>query len=463
MVVYPTYPTCPPTGAWPTFSMEGLSPSQIRLMEAVSSGSNVYCSGMGGTGKTYMINSIRKLAAAGGLKVAVCAPTGMASFLIEGLTIHRTFRAETGIIPPYEAKVISFLKDKDIIIVDEISMCRLDLFEYVIRCIQKTQEECFMDNYRAAGRPPFRSTQIKKQILLFGDFGQLAPVLYSHDKSNYLKHFPDGKVFAFNSPLWEHMGFSEIDLLEVIRQKDQAYIDKLRRVRMGDCEVLRFFRQRQPGSPTAVTLCTRNETADSINNRYLDRLNGIWNYPIYIQGSVSNDEIVAEQTLRLAPGARVIFLTNDKASRWNNGSTGTVLECREDRIIVRKDDGTDVDVERFTWPVREPAKKRVLTSFGGTPTFVEEDDMKVIGEYSQFPLRLGWAITVHKSQGQTLDEVNIADDRFFVEGQLYVALSRCRSEQGLHILGQLHKSDLLVNEDFLSFDANIRLYLPRRA
>ena len=444
-----------PVAAWgpPIAGLDGLTDSQRRMMTAVMAGRNVYCSGIGGTGKTYMINRVQALAASIGLNVAVCAPTGMAAFLIDGMTLHRVFRAEAGIIPPTEAKAIPYLMDKDVVIIDEVSMCRRDLFEYAIRCIRKTEAECAKDNQKLKpGGPTYRWTQLHKQVLLFGDFGQLAPVLKANEAAAYRGLFPSGGLFPFCSPLWSEMGLARADLVEVVRQQDRAFIERLRLIRLGKVSPLSSFLQGQPASPNAVTLCTRNETADKINNSHIKMLAGGRRYDVFVKGNVAQDEMVAERVLHLAPGARVIFINNDKDNRWQNGAAGTVLECREDSIVVRKDGGGDVDVERYRWAIRQPTVQHTLSHFGATPTVIDEVGLAVVAEYSQFPLRLGWAITVHKAQGQTFNEVNIANGRFFADGQLYVALSRCRSEQGLHIMGRLTESDLHVNADFLSFE-----------
>lgn len=416
------------------------TPSQRILFDTIAKGGNVCCLGPGGTGKSYSLDAVIEYARQGGLNVLVCAPTGISALNLGGMTIHRAFGADFGILPNGSMMSNELIETADIVVIDEISMVRRDLFEYVVRSIR-------LANKRAkskAGkiRRPF------KQLVVCGDYGQLPPVLVPAEKDDYERIY-DSR-FAFTSPLWSAMKFSYVLLREVVRQKDKSFADKLERVRMGDQTVLGEFRQNVNPSENSVTLCTTNWSADEINKKMLSRLQGHHTYVATVWGEVEDSEMPADFSLTLAPGAHVMFVSNDRDGKWMNGSLATVLECHDECVEVEMHDGERLAIRPYTWNIyRTVVRKKdaPVANRSGLGRFEREK----VGSFRQYPLHPAWAITVHKSQGQTYEEVNIAPGDFFDSGQLYVALSRCRTEEGLHITGALKASDLRVDKAVVDF------------
>lgn len=420
--------------------IQSLTPSQKLLFDTISSGRNVCCLGPGGTGKTYTLEAVIQYANENELNVVVCAFTGIAALNLHGMTIHRSFGAERGIIPRDSMKTSKLLEAADIIIIDEISMVRQDLFEYIIRSIHLAQKNSNkIDDVKI--RRPF------KQLVVCGDYGQLSPILTRAENEIYKKIYKSR--YAFTSPLWDRQNFVYVVLKEQMRQTDKAFAAKLDRVRMGDVTVLKEFRQNDRGSETAVTLCTTNETADSINKRHLAALPGQHVYEADSFDGITDDEQPVPSKMTLAPGELVMFVNNDKEERWMNGSLATILACNDDCVEVRMHDGRIMAIRPVSWPIcREEVKEGRALPSGKMEKHIERTK---VGVYSQYPFRPAWAITVHKAQGQTYEEVNIAPGDFFDSGQLYVALSRCRTEEGLHIMGTLKESDLRFDSEVINF------------
>ena len=413
--------------------MQTLTPSQQNLIRTYQSGGNIYCSGMGGTGKSFMISEIRRLAENSGKQVVICAPTGIAALNVGGVTVHRLLGLSySQPLPPIHNDVLSLA---DVIIMDEVSMCRQDVFNHFMRAVRAAEK------------------RRRKQVILFGDFGQLPPVLTPKESELYYNYH--NGLYAFSSPMWEQGRFQPIELKEVVRQTDRVFIEKLQRVRNGDTSVLKSFEQNRVASPTAITLCCTNNEVDMINQRELAKLKGRHrSYEMFQIGEANPNESIAERMLELAPGAKVIFINNDRDGRWANGTKGVVVECLEKSVYVNLGNGNVVEVPYATWPVYAYRKTRDLASFRKGHHVEGRIELCRVGSYSQLPLRLAWAITVHKSQGQTYEEVNVAPGRFFAPGQLYVALSRCKTEEGLHITGTLRPSDMHVDPEVMLFLQN---------
>ena len=423
--------------------MQPLTPSQLNLISFYKSGVNIYCSGMGGTGKSYMIEVISRMAKSAGRQVVVCAPTGIAALNVDGVTIHRLLGLSCT-LPDALPRGNDVLSLADVVIMDEVSMCRQDVFEHFMRMVRAAEKK--------------RS----KQVILFGDFGQLPPVLTREERELYYDRH--NGLYAFTSSMWGQGRFHHVELKEIVRQTDRGFIEKLRRVRIGDTSVLETFEQNREASPTAITLCCTNREVDLINRRELSKLNDHRKYGMRLSGEVNPNESIADRLLELAPGAKVLFINNDREGRWANGTMGIVVECLDKGVCVMLGNGNVVEVPYTTWPVYGYRKTRDLVSFGARREVAEHIEFCRVGSYSQLPLRLAWAITVHKSQGQTYEEVNIAPGRFFAPGQLYVALSRCKTESGLHITGTLRPSDMHVDPEVMFFLQNgSHNHLPQSA
>ena len=405
-----------------------LTPSQEIAMNAYREGKSFFLTGKAGTGKSYITRCIIEDCKIQKKNIMICAPTGIAAINVGGVTLHSAFAIPVGIIEPYSScnnrKNLKIISKADIILIDEISMCRLDAFNYIMRTL--------------AGFP-------KKQIILVGDFYQLPPVLTSRESEVYMRFYKS--VYSFDSEYWKRLTIETIELSECMRTQDTNLVKCLDNIRVGIADFSIFKSvENTRANRDAISLCTTNAQANGINETMLSRLKG----PIYTfegekSGKYSEQEMPTEQYLRLGVGARVLMLAN-KAG-YANGSLGTVTDFGDDGTIgVAIDGGDIVRVEKFQWDEKE----YVL----GTEDGETKLEQNTVGTFSQYPMKLAWAITIHKAQGQTYEKVNIESGRFFCEGQMYVALSRCKSLEGMNITGNLSAKDLLTSKRVVEFMNN---------
>lgn len=441
-----------------------LTPSQKRAFEVFKDGHNIFLTGKGGSGKSFLTRHIINYCNENERSVIVCAPTGIAAINVGGATIHRTFKAPVRIIKPSdylylkdispeerarlcdkakkEQEKLDVIRKADVLIIDEISMCRLDLFGYVARTLL---------NYE--GKP--------KQVLLVGDFYQLPPVLSNKTGELNAWELIDeyaGKIFAFESEEWKLLNIRTIELTENMRQKDEVFIKALDDIREG---IPNFapFRKKQFPLRDAITLCPNNAMASVENRSQLYKLLGMCVKHQCFEEEVSGELSdscdsdvekyrVTSKRLELCVGARVIVLVNDKDGAYVNGDMGEITDLDETSIEVLLDKGRIIILNKYTWSIQEyqmvEKKNKTTGKKEKVPSLVE------IGTIKQIPVKLAWAISVHKSQGQTYEKCNIKCG-FWAAGQMYVALSRCRSLGGLRILGELRENELLCSESVKSF------------
>lgn len=416
--------------------------SQQEAFDLYLNGESFYLAGKAGTGKSFLVSQIISDCNKHSRKVLVCAPTGVAAINVQGATLHRVFGVHRSILEPGTSckseQRLQTIAAADIIIIDEISMCRIDLYEYVMRTLLAVRKR--------------RKDKKLPQMIFVGDFFQLPPVVTPDEKELFEHFYPS--PYAFSSDLWH---WQMVELNEVVRQQDANFAQALNNIRVGKADFNLF----SPSCPDedAITICTTNRMVDNLNGGRLSELARksraqIYRFAFERKGDVKEGDIYAPKLLDLCVGARVVMLCNDDCTeehpsmRWVNGSLGTVRCIGRDSITVRIDgEQEDVEVGRYTWKIMDYslAKKK-------EKEVIKEEE---VGSVTQFPLRLAWAVTVHKSQGQTYERVNVdLTQNFFVEGQLYVALSRCKSLAGMRCLGKASLRSLMTSRVVMDFYEN---------
>ena len=433
-----------------------LTKGQQAALEAVRSGRNVFITGGGGVGKSYLTRVIIDELEACGKKVMITASTGLAATLIGGVTCHRAFQIPLTFAWTRHPAPPDEMLRADAIVIDEVSMLRMDTFDYIVKCVQRIYEE---HGY-------------KIQLIVVGDFCQLPPVLAKRSKTESAEQTTDekellsqhygfdvGQAYAFEAPGWEWCDFVVCELTESLRQTDAEMIAALNKVRVGDWSGLDYFREHSRkekfGQDEAVCLCGSNKSAEALNRAAIERLPGeCRTYHAEVGGIVSASDKPVPDELRLKIGTQVIMVQN--SDKYVNGSYATIEEMYDWGVTIKvQETGELVDVEPAEWSVHQYV---VRTLYDGK----KDIDLEQIGYFVQLPLKPAYAITIHKSQGQTFDRVILSIGSngkkgkyprlsIFAYGQLYVALSRVRSIDGLYIEGDLGSVKLLAAPEVQRF------------
>ncbi len=403
-----------------------INPEFARAVDLMdNTDKSLFITGKAGTGKSTLLdhfcNHTKK-------KPVVLAPTGVAALNVKGQTIHSFFNFYVDVTPekiqnkktkPKNVKLYSKLKT---IIIDEISMVRADLLD----CI-----DLFLRMYGPESKRPFGGVQ----MIFVGDLYQLPPVVSGEEKGIFEGHY--STPYFFSAHIMNHLKLEIIELEKVYRQKDEEFVSLLNRIRnnsvqMSDINNLnsRFGKDIKPKEGEFyINLTTTNKKADEINDYHLNTLKGeMYNSEAEVDGQFSKEYFPTSTDLQFKIGAQIMLLNNDQQRRWVNGSIGVIESVKTDRngneyINVRLHDSDRlVSVEPFEWEVYRFAfdnKQMQITS-------------EPVGTFTQYPFRLAWAITIHKSQGKTFERVIIdIGSGTFVAGQMYVALSRCTSFEGI--------------------------------
>ncbi|WP_341989157.1 DEAD/DEAH box helicase [Azorhizobium sp. AG788] len=393
--------------------------------------------GGAGTGKTTFLHELRK--SPRGRQVFL-APTGVAALQLGGQTLHSFFGIPPRILNPEDVKprvqVRRLLKKLDRLVIDEISMVRADLLDTVDRTLRIARES----------NVPFGGVQ----VVLVGDFLQLPPVVPNVEQQ-VLEQMGYEGPFAFHARVLADHAVAHVPFTVVHRQSDSEFIRHLGAIRRGENlrEALAALNEAcvrpHRSGVLPVLLTPTNARADAYNQRGLAALAGnerVFEGALKGEFGLDGDRLPVPERLVLKTGARVMALRNDPARRWVNGSVGTVTGIGAHSALVRLDGGGTVEIEAFTW-------ERIRYAFDDATGRIEG---QVVGTFSQLPLVPAWAMTMHKAQGLTLEDVRIDfDNGAFAAGQSYVALSRARSLAGLSLVREIRPSDIRIDRRVAAF------------
>lgn len=398
---------------------------------------SIFVTGRAGTGKSTLLNLFRRTTRK---KVVFLAPTGVAALNIHGQTIHSFFS-----IPPHltESSQITRIRNRnliskvDIIVIDEISMVRADIIDHIDHILKKVK----------------KSKQLfgGVQIVFFGDLFQLPPIVSGQFEKNYFREYYESPYF-FSAKCLEGTlhTFEMVELGKVFRQSDQYFIDVLDKVRTNTIhdrhlqEINDLISQNEGIREGKIILTSINANANAINLKRLREINDkAVVYTGQLTGEFNRNNCPTDEFLTLKPGAQVMFLRNDAAKKYVNGSIGIVRQLNKDSVIVRLEKTSEeIEVGYVVWEM-------IRYSFDKEKNNIQSE---IAGTFSQLPLRLSWAITIHKSQGKTFENIHIdLGTGAFETGQCYVALSRCKSIEGISLQSKLRKSDIMADELITDF------------
>jgi ATP-dependent DNA helicase PIF1 len=439
-----------------------LSIEQQNLFDYIEqSENNIFVTGRAGTGKStllsYLVENTQK-------NVAVCAPTGVAALNVGGVTIHSLFGFPFGILGEHDIarhlnrRTREVLAALDVLVIDEVSMVNADLMDAISKS---------MGIARGRRKIPFGGAQ----IVMFGDPYQLSPVPGGNEERAYMAENYQSNWF-FDAHVWREDSLERFELGEIFRQSDEEFKSILNAIRTGEVDQSMLDRLNQAGNrfpphDDVIRLATINASVDQTNRERMSRLT---TKPKTFEAifSASDEQafgktLPAEPSLELKVGAQVMFIKNDDGKktsegtlkRWVNGTIGHVVDMPSSGGVVVEVDGERLDVGRSTW---EKVRYEIEEEFDEETGKVKEVLVTIpLAEYQQIPLRPAWSVTIHKSQGQTYDEVVIDLGRgAFSPGQTYVALSRVRSLEGLYLTRAIKMSDVMVDKDVVRFMSAVK-------
>ncbi|MDP2642678.1 MAG: AAA family ATPase [Candidatus Peregrinibacteria bacterium] len=417
----------------------------LDLME--NTDKTLFITGKAGTGKSTLLQYFRETT---GKNIVALAPTGVAAINVKGQTIHSFFH-----FPPHitkdtvrdkepSKKLIELLKHIDVIVIDEISMVRADLLD----CIDEALK-FYLGNDTLFGGI---------QMIFIGDLYQLPPVVSSKEEREMFQTYYLSPYF-FDAKILENIKIEIVELEKIYRQKDPEFIELLNKIRnssIQDNDVKRLnsryiqdFDGYDDKKSFCITLTTTNAAADNLNGRKVSQLKT--KPKIYhgdVTGEFDNKHFPTSLELEMKIGAQIMLLNNDKAGRWVNGSVGKIIDIKSDEetggdfLVVELQDRSRVEVSRYSWEIYKYIFDRGRGKL----------DVDIIGSFTQYPVRLAWAVTIHKSQGKTFENVAVdIGNGTFAQGQVYVAISRCTSFEGLILKKPIYKKHIWVDRNIMRF------------
>ncbi len=413
----------------------------LALME--ESEKSLLITGRAGTGKSTLLNYFRNTTKK---KVVILAPTGVAAINVGGQTIHSFFHFKPNVTPASIKKKKSAGKEKTTIykklttiVIDEVSMVRADLLD----CVDK-----FLRLNGPEPKQPFGGVQ----MIFIGDLYQLPPVVSSQEREIFRTHYPSPYFFSAN--VFAELDLEFIELEKVYRQKDNEFVRLLNAVRnrsVTDDDLALFNRRcdpqfTAPAGTFYLSLTSTNDLADAINEKCLAELPGkIWKAKGLIEGDFGKEYLPTAVDLNLKKGAQIMLLNNDSLGQWINGTIGKIKKFEKDEedeevIVAELDNGDTARITPYTWKIYRFFLKN------------EELRSEEVGSFTQYPVRLAFAVTIHKSQGKTFENVIIDVGRgTFAHGQMYVALSRCTTIEGIVLRQPLKKNHILMDWQVVKF------------
>ncbi len=415
---------------------------------------NVFITGKAGTGKSTLLEYFRSITAK---NVVVLAPTGVAALQVQGETIHSFFGFKPNVtlqnIKKIGTKESKIYKKIDTIVIDEISMVRADLLDCIDRFLRLNGKDSLL---------PFGGIQ----MVFIGDLYQLPPVVTAKEKRIFTDHYKS--PYFFDADVFKELPLEFIELEKVYRQKDEKFIELLNQIRNNTIteEGIALLNSRvgaqlcQKEGEFVLYLTTLNEMASRINQEFLDKLPGqAFKWEALVEGRFDPTAFPTDYVLQVKPNAQVMMLNNDSKGRWVNGSLGRVIDV----IGSKKGDGDVIKVQfsdnrieyvtPFTWEVFHFKYNERVKAI----------ESEVVGKFTQYPLRLAWAVTIHKSQGKTFDKVIIDIGRgTFACGQVYVALSRCTSFAGIALKSPIKKKYIFNDWRIVKFLTNFQYQISEK-
>lgn len=415
----------------PKIELNELFLKALNIMENTTN--NIFITGKAGTGKSTLLDYFRNTTQK---KIVVLAPTGVAAINVKGETIHSFFGFKPDITVDKVKKIssrsgnkTSIYKKIQAIVIDEISMVRADLLDCVDRFLRLNGND---HNLSFGG----------VQMIFIGDLYQLPPVVTGKEKEIFTNYYKS--QYFFSAKIFENFAMEYLELEKVYRQKDEKFIDLLNCIRNNTASEEEFNLINSRYNPDFeskgnyyIYLTTTNKMATEINEKQLEKLKD--KYRIFngeIEGDFEENYLPTDLQLKLKKSAQIMLLNNDSQGRWVNGTIGKIIDFEKEIIVVELENGNLEEVEPHTWEIFHFQFNAVTNNL----------ESQIIGSFTQYPLKLAWAITIHKSQGKTFAKVIIDIGRgTFAHGQMYVALSRATSLEGIILKKKIKKNNIFMD------------------